>query len=308
MSVWGGWGVGGGSAPGRSSLTPPRLPPPPPSPSSSAVLGGSALLVLPSLLRDPATAYKFIGRSLAAASNFFVNFLVQQALLMAPFRLLWPCSAPLAHVLSAAARGCASCCGRHPRPRTTSPAAADIAGAAALPHVSLRAGRELGAVVAGVYVSAAAAGVVAPLALPFAALWACIAWTVWRYQLLYVFERVYEGGGAIFFEAAAGTATILAAHSFFTGCVLVACGAFTAGGALAVVGPIACAVAHSRAARRYGARAAAPPALLAATAPRARVDPRAYTPPALRPRAAGWRGASTGCGWSGWKAPPFFPG
>ena len=272
-----------------------------------AVLGGSALLVLPSLLRDPATAYKFIGRSLAAASNFFVNFLVQQALLMAPFRLLWPCSAPLKHLLSVVARSCASCCGRR-RPRTTSPASADIAGATALPYVSLRAGRELGAVVAGVYVSAAAAGVVAPLALPFAALWACIAWTVWRYQLLYVFERAYEGRGAIFFEAAAGLATILASHSFFTGCVLVACGAFTAGGALAVVGSIACAIAHSRTARRYGARAAAAPALLAATAPRARVDPRAYTPPALRPRAAGWRGASTGCGWSGWKAPPFFPG
>lgn len=269
------------------------------------MLGGSALLVLPSLLRDPATAYKFIGRSLAAASNFFVNFLVQQALLMAPFRLLWPCSAPLKHLLRVVARGLTP-----PRARRAprSAAALDHAGAAALPHVSLRAGRELGAVVAGVYVSAAAAGVVAPLSLPFAFAWCCVAWTVWRYQLLYVFERAYEGGGAIFFEAAAGLAAVLAAHSFATGCVLVACGAFTAGGALAVLGPVACAVSHSRTAHRYGARAAAPPSLLAATAPRARVDPRAYTPPALRPRAAGWQGAGTGCGWSGWKAPPFFPG
>jgi len=63
----------------------------------------------------------------------------------------------------------------------------------------------------------------------------------------------------------------------------------------------------SRLTSRYGARAAAAPSLLTAAAPRARVDPRADTPAALRGRAAGWA-AGAGCGWAGWGVPAYFPG
>jgi hypothetical protein len=191
---------------------------------SSAILGGSALAVLPALVTDPASAYRLIGASLAAASSFFVNFLVQQALLMSAFRLLWPCAVPLSTLL------------RKLRILPTPPG--PRGAVLSTPHVSLRAGRELGAVAGAVFLAASAYGTVAPLATPFAALWCAVSWIVWRYQLLYVFERAYEAGGAIFFDAAAGLAATLAAHAFFTGCVLAACGAYTAGGVLAVGGPV----------------------------------------------------------------------
>ena len=68
-------------------------------------MGGSALLLVPSLLRDPASVYRAVGGSLSNASNFFVNYLETQALLMAPFRLLWPCSVPLKVLLGKIGRG-----------------------------------------------------------------------------------------------------------------------------------------------------------------------------------------------------------
>lgn len=135
-----------------------------------------------------------------------------------------------------------------------------------VPRVSLRAGREVGGIFFQVAAVALSYGAVAPLALPFAALWCALSWVVWRLQILYVFERSYEGGGALFFTAAAGIAAALGAHGFFTGCVLAANGAVALGGALAVGGPVGVWLFHRRCGRRYGGMAAAgAPALLTAS-------------------------------------------
>ena len=143
-----------------------------------------------------------------------------------PFRLLWPCGVPLATLLRRARLA--------PRPRG-SPARS---AAADLPHVSFRTGRELGGVAFNLYAIALAYGAVAPLVLPFAALWAAGAWVVWRHQFLYVFERAYESGGAAPWACIrSGGAWTLAAHGFFTGCALVAKEAFYVGGALALAAP-----------------------------------------------------------------------
>ena len=53
---------------------------------------------------------------------------------------------------------------------------------------------------------------------------------------------------------------------------------------------------------RYGAAVARTPLEAAAAAPSATLDPIIYTPPALRPRAAGWY-PSVGRAWEGWGAP-----
>ena len=282
-----------------------------------AVLGGSALLLVPSLLRDPASVYRAVGGSLSNASNFFVNYLETQALLMAPFRLLWPCSVPLKVVLGKIGRGWRSLVAgvaslprrafrllrlrrlrrrrRKKKEERSTTRAADEAGLSQqqqqqqqqqleqqqqlqrrklepedlledVPRVSLRAGREVGGTFFQVAAVALAYGAVAPLALPFAALWCLLSWVVWRLQILYVFERSHEGGGALFFTAAGGIAAALGAHAFFTGCVLAANGAVAMGGALAVGGPLGMWLFHRRCGRRYGGMAAAgAPALLTAS-------------------------------------------
>jgi len=259
------------------------------------------------LLRDPASVYRAVGGSLSNASNFFVNYLETQALLMAPFRLLWPCSVPLKVLLGKVGRAwkrgwkkVASLPRRvvlllRRRKKRSSKAtaatttatttAADAEAAAArsssdylkrqqriqqdaldTPRVSLRAGREVGGTFFQVAAVALAYGAVAPLALPFAALWCLLSWIIWRLQILYVFERSYEGGGALFYTSAGGIAAALGAHAFFTGCVLAANGAVALGGPLAAGGPLGVWLFHRRCGQRYGGMAAAgAPALLTAS-------------------------------------------
>ena len=53
-----------------------------------------------------------------------------------------------------------------------------------VPRVSLRAGREVGGTFFQVAAVALAYGAVAPLALPFAALWCALSWVIWRLQIL----------------------------------------------------------------------------------------------------------------------------
>lgn len=252
-----------------------------------AILGGSALLLIPSLLRDPASVYRAVGGSLSNASNFFVNYLETQALLMAPFRLLWPCSVPLKVLLSKIGRGvrgvcrrsarfCSRarlfvfccCCRRRrrhggggagrrkkkenkskkeasPPPPPVVVVVSDNGDAAQqeapspppplssydkeekenpnphqhhhhqqqqqrrplllfpraeevdrrddeVPRVSLRAGREVGGTFFQVAAVALSYGAVAPLALPFAALWCALSWIVWRLQILYAAGAVWK--------------------------------------------------------------------------------------------------------------------
>ena len=223
---------------------------------------------------------------------------------MAPFRLLWPCSVPLKVLLGKVGRGwkrlvtwvvslprrVVLCCLRRrkrkrPKTTTTKTKTADEAGLSSspspssppsreqqesldeeVPRVSLRAGREVGGTFFQVAAVALAYGAVAPLALPFAALWCLLSWVVWRLQILYVFERSYEGGGALFYTGAGGVAAALGAHAFFTGCVLAANGAVALGGPLAAGGPLGVWLFHRRCGRRYGGMAAAgAPALLTAS-------------------------------------------
>jgi len=209
---------------------------------------------------------------------------------MVPFRLLWPCGVPLGSLL------------RRLHLARRPPGSPARAATADLPHVSLRVGRELGGVAFNLFAIALAYGAVAPLALPFAALWSAGAWVVWRHQLLYVYERAWESGGAAPWRCIrAGGAWALAAHGFFTGCALVAKEAFYVGGALAVLAPIAVGAWYWRATERadVAGRGGGAPGLLAAAAPRAVPDGRAYTPPALRPRASGWW-PSVDATWVGW--------
>jgi Calcium-dependent channel, 7TM region, putative phosphate len=65
------------------------------------------------------------------------------------------------------------------------------------PPFNIRLGRELGCNLMLIYVMALSFAVVSPIILPFTLLFFLENWVVWRYQMLYTFERSYESGGIV---------------------------------------------------------------------------------------------------------------
>ena len=68
---------------------------------------------------------------------------------------------------------------------------------AEVPAFNIRMGRELGAQMMLILLVALAYAAVSPLILPFALWWFAASWLMWRYSILYVFERCYESGGVV---------------------------------------------------------------------------------------------------------------
>ena len=68
---------------------------------------------------------------------------------------------------------------------------------AEVPTFNIRMGRELGAQMMLILLVALAYAAVSPLILPFALWWFAASWLMWRYSILYVFERCYESGGVV---------------------------------------------------------------------------------------------------------------
>jgi len=63
------------------------------------------------------------------------------------------------------------------------------------PVRNCRYGRDVGIPVLTNFVMVYAYAVVSPLILPFGLLYFILLWAVWRYQMLYVYQRQYESGG-----------------------------------------------------------------------------------------------------------------
>lgn len=65
------------------------------------------------------------------------------------------------------------------------------------PHFNIRMGCELGRGLMLIYVITLANAAVSPIILPFALWWCMISWIMWRYIILYVYERSNESGGMV---------------------------------------------------------------------------------------------------------------
>jgi len=171
------------------------------------------------------------------------------------------------------------------------------------PH-SVRYGKEVGALLL-VFVVALAYAATAPPILPIAFLYFAGAWAWWRYSVLYVWERAYESGGRLFDVVFSSLVWCLFIFAFFTGCIFLAAGAYAQATTLwFVLIPLIYSFDSSLKGRYGAATRAGTPLEAAAAAPPADVPPEVYTPPALRPRAAGWH-PEVGKAWEGWKAPMY---
>ena len=90
---------------------------------------------------------------------------------------------------------------------------------------SIRYGRELGVMML-VFITAWAYAVVSPLVVVVSAIYFMSSWIVWRWQIVYVYVRCYEGGGSLWRSIIACFMSCLYIFVFFTSCVFVAKQAF----------------------------------------------------------------------------------
>eukprot|EP00884_Botryococcus_braunii_P022692 jgi/Botrbrau1/9106/Bobra.0305s0013.1 len=257
------------------------------------ILGGSTLQTIPSALENPGIIYTLIGKALASSSNFFINYIMVQALMTMPYRMVLPTVMPLfdlcrvLHIL--------------PAPMTRRERTEYLH-----PPFNIRLGRELGCNLMLIYVMALSFAVVSPIILPFTLLFFLENWVVWRYQMLYAFERSYESGGILWHQTFSALLWSLFIFVFFTGCVLITNEGIYQGAIMIFTGPLLIYWYYRYMAYRFGKGRNSAPLLLANDGPMAHVDPAMYIPPALRPGAAGWF-PEYGKAWENWCVPAYFP-
>ncbi|BDA42899.1 probable CSC1-like protein ERD4 at C-terminar half [Coccomyxa sp. Obi] len=240
------------------------------------IVGGSILTYLsPEFISHPDRIYDFIGPSLSSASNLFINYIIFQGFFMIPYRLFSPTFFPLITILRKIKI--------LPWPKGTR---AEME--ALWPHFNIRMGCELGRGFMLICCITLANAAVSPIILPFA-LWYFIAsWVMWRYSILYVFERSSESGGMMWHQIFDKLIWCFFIFGFFTGSVMITNKAIIQGAILIVFTPIWMRIFYNYASERFGRERSSSPLLLAAGAPPATIDPAIYTAPALRPGCAGW--------------------
>lgn len=242
------------------------------------------------LVESPETWPSVLGRSFPNSSNFFLNYTVVRALLLNPLRLLLPHGGAWRWLGQALLTGCAN----------AGHAATERYRAFVVYPASIRYGREPGLVLLIVLIGVAYA-VVAPLMAPFALAYCATAWVLWRFQMIYVCTRAYESGGRQWPVFHGLLTWCVALFVVFSACILLLKKANYQAVLTFCLLPLVY-FSSRRTRRRLDPAVAAMPLWLAHAAPRARVDPAVYVPPALRPGARGWFFES-GKAWLRWGVP-----
>lgn len=172
------------------------------------------------------------------------------------------------------------------------------------PGRNFRYGRDIGVQVMMNLVMVLGYAVVSPLIVPFGILYVALLYPVWRYQVLYVYQRQYESGGLMWPFVAHKTVGCLALMVAFTGLVFIVKRAFTQVALLWVTLPLFLLWFDGYLTRRYDTVVAQVPLWAVHNSGRAHVDPVMYTPPPLRPRAEGWHPEWGKC-WQYWMIPRY---
>jgi Calcium-dependent channel, 7TM region, putative phosphate len=109
--------------------------------------------------------------------------------------------------------------------------------AAFMAPASIRYGREIGVMML-VFIVGWAYCLVSPILIVISAIYFMSSWVVWRWQIIYVYVRCYEGGGEIWRSIVACLFFSMLIFSFFISCVFVAKQAFYQAAVAFVVLPI----------------------------------------------------------------------
>eukprot|EP00889_Picochlorum_renovo_P004507 jgi/Picre1/31537/NNA_006889.t1 len=157
------------------------------------------------------------------------------------------------------------------------------------PIRNCRYGRDIGIPVLMNFVMVLAYCVVSPLILPFGLLYFVLLWAVWRYQMLYVYQRQYESGGQFWPLVAHRVVGCLFICVLFTSVVLILKEAYTQAVLMLISLPLYLLRFDMYISNRYDAVVAQVPLMAVHKAGRVdSVDPSIWTPPPLREGAEGW--------------------
>ena len=152
-----------------------------------------------------------------------------------------------------------------------------------------RYGRDIGIPVLMNYVMVWAYALVSPIILPFGVLYFILLWAVWRYQMLYVYQRQYESGGQFWPLVAHRVVACMFICVLFTATVLILKNAWTQAVIILLTLPLYLIRFDIYLNTRYDAVVAQVPLMAVHSAGRvSSVDSDLWTPPPLRAGAAGW--------------------
>ena len=230
------------------------------------------------MLNSSSTAYSLqqhLGRVLPISSNFFLVFVFFRAVYLPIQRLIMPhpgiiCWAVRKYM-------CIFGCAVTPRDRTVKYSPRGI-----------RMGREVG-VFLMVTMLGLTFSLTAPVMAPACVLFFVGNFVVWRYHVLYVYERGYESNGSMWYTAAELIVWCLLIAQSFTSCVLFSKQAWVQGIALYVTVPYYLYRYLVSIKREFGSgNSWSVPLGEAAKAPPADFSAEIYTHPSLRPAAMGW--------------------
>jgi len=256
-----------------------------------AMLGGSILSELPQYVDNPKSIWTTLSSSIPASSNFFINYVSYRALVMAWFRLFYPhmavvrCILKWLHIV--------------PWAKTARDKALET------PVRNCRYGRDIGIPVLMNFVMVLAYTVVSPLILPFGLLYFVFLWAVWRYQMLYVYQRQYESGGQFWPLVAHKVVGCLLLCVLFTAVVLIFKQGYAQAGLILATLPLYLLRFDNYLTTRYDAVVAQVPLMAVHKAGKvAAVDPDLWTPPPLRQGAVGWN-PEWGKVWQWWGVPRY---
>ena len=242
------------------------------------ITGGALTSFAQDVLGQDNTTYsiqKHLGRILPISSNFFLVFVFFRSVYLPIQRLILPhpgiiCWAVRRYL-------CVFGCAVTPRDRTVkySPR-------------GLRMGREV-----GVFLMVAMLGLTfcltAPMMAPACLLFFVANFVVWRYHVLYVYERGWESNGSMWFTVVELVTWSLLVAQSFTSCVLFSKSAYLEGIALYVTVPYYLYKYVVSIKAEFGSgNSWSVPLGEAAKAPPADFSAEIYTHPSLRPAAMGW--------------------
>ena len=256
-----------------------------------AMLGGSVIAELPTYIQQPSKIWNALSAAIPASSNFFINYVAYRALVMAWFRLFYPHMGTTVAMLK----------WMHILPWAKSPREKALES----PIRNCRYGRDIGIPVLMNFVMVLAYCVVSPLILPFGVLYFVFLWAVWRYQMLYVYQRQYESGGQFWPLVAHRVVGCLFICVLFTSVVLILKEAYTQAALMLVSLPLYLLRFDMYISNRYDAVVAQVPLMAVHKAGRVEsVDPDIWTPPPLRLGAEGWN-PQWGLCWTFWGVPRY---
>jgi hypothetical protein len=256
-----------------------------------AMLGGSLIADLPTYIQHPSRIWNALSAAIPASSNFFINYVAYRAFVMAWFRLWYPHMGTMVSFLKWI--------------RILPWAKSPREKALEAPIRNCRYGRDIGIPVLMNFVMVLAYCVVSPLILPFGLLYFIFLWAVWRYQMLYVYQRQYESGGQFWPLVAHRVVGCLFICVLFTSVVLILKEAYTQAALMLVSLPLYLLRFDLYISSRYDAVVAQVPLMAVHKAGRVEtIDPVVWTPPPLREGAEGWN-PQWGMCWTFWGVPRY---